>query len=81
MVILKTLPRLGEFVFPGLKPGKPLNNMAMLSVLKDMNCDESGEPRCSALTKVDGPSALPQLGAAGRTSNDRVEKYTWVEKA
>ena len=32
-------------MFPGLKPGKPLSNMAMLSVLKDMNCDESGEPR------------------------------------
>ena len=45
VAILKTLPRLGEFVFPGLKPGKPLSNMAMLSVLKDMNCDESGEPR------------------------------------
>ena len=45
VAILKTLPRLGEFVFPGLKPGKPLSNMAMLSVLKDMNCHESGEPR------------------------------------
>ena len=44
-VILKALPRLGEFVFPGLKPGKPLSNMAMLSVLKDMNYDECGEPR------------------------------------
>ena len=43
--ILKTLPRLGEFVFPGLKPGKPLSNMAMLGALKDMNCDETGEPR------------------------------------
>jgi hypothetical protein len=29
-------------VFPG---GKPLSNMAMLSVLKDMNCDEPGESR------------------------------------
>ena len=45
VAILKALPRLGEFVFPGLKPGKPLSNMAMLSVLKDMNGDESGEPR------------------------------------
>src|SRR6202035_3093876 len=45
VAILKTLPRLGEFVFPGLKPGKPLSNMAMLSLLKDMNCDESGEHR------------------------------------
>jgi riboflavin synthase alpha subunit len=32
-------------VFPGLKLGRPLSNMAMLSVLKDMNCDESGEHR------------------------------------
>jgi integrase len=45
VAILKALPRLGEFVFPGLKPGKPLSNTAMLSLLKDMNCDESGEPR------------------------------------
>ena len=28
-----------------LKPGKPLSNMAMLSLLKDMNYDESGQPR------------------------------------
>jgi integrase len=42
--ILKALPRLGEFVFAGLKPGRPLSNMAMLSVLKDMNRDEAGEP-------------------------------------
>jgi integrase len=45
IAILKKLPRLEEFVFPGLKLGKPLSNMAMLSVLKDMNCAESGEPR------------------------------------
>ena len=45
VAILKTLPRLGEFVFPGLKPGKPLSNIAMRSVLKDINCDGSGEPR------------------------------------
>ena len=38
VAILKTLPGLGEFVFPGLKQGKPLSNMAMLSLLKDMNC-------------------------------------------
>ncbi len=45
VAILKALPKLGEFVFAGLKTGKPLSNMAMLSVLKDMNRDESGEPR------------------------------------
>jgi integrase len=45
VAILKALPRLGEFVFAGLKPGKPLSNMAMLSLLKDMNRDQSGKPR------------------------------------
>ena len=29
VAILKALPRLGEFVFSGLKPGKPLSNMAV----------------------------------------------------
>ena len=43
--ILKALPRLGEFVFAGLRPDKPLSNMAMLSMLKEMNRDESGKPR------------------------------------
>ena len=38
VAILKALPRLGKFVFPG----KPLSNMVMLSLQKDMNCDESG---------------------------------------
>ncbi len=45
VAVLKALPRLGEFVFSGPKPGKPLSNMAMLSVLKNMNRDESGKPR------------------------------------
>jgi hypothetical protein len=43
IAILKALPKLREYLFPGLKLGKPLSNMAMLSVLKDMNFDESGE--------------------------------------
>ncbi len=35
--ILEELQALGgEFVFPGLKPGKPLSNMAMLTLLKRM---------------------------------------------
>jgi len=54
IAILKTLPRLGEFVFPGFKRGKPLSNMAMLSVMKDMNYDESDDPRW-----VDPKSARP----------------------
>ena len=46
VAILKGLPRLGDFsVFAGQKLGRPLSNMAMLGVLKDMNCDESGKPR------------------------------------
>jgi integrase len=37
IAILKSLPRLEEYVFHGLRPGKPLSNMAMLGLLKDMN--------------------------------------------
>ena len=43
--LLKALPRSGDHVFPGLRPGKPLSNMVMLRLLKDMNRDESGKPR------------------------------------
>jgi integrase len=42
--MLKKLPRLSEYVFPGLKSGRPLSNMAMLNALKDINCDPSGKP-------------------------------------
>jgi integrase len=42
---LKAIPRLGDHVFPGHRPTKPLVDMAMLSLLKDMNRDESGKPR------------------------------------
>src|SRR5919199_3878734 len=34
---LSQLPGVGEYVFAGQKTGKPLNDMAMLSVLKDLN--------------------------------------------
>jgi integrase len=34
--ILSKLPREGEYVFPGGKEGKPLSNMAMLELLKDL---------------------------------------------
>jgi len=43
--ILAALPRLGEYVFAGQRTGKPLSNMAMISVLKDLNRDEAGQPR------------------------------------
>ena len=42
--VFNALPRLGEFVFPGQRGGKPLSNMAMLSVLKDLNRAENGKP-------------------------------------
>jgi integrase len=42
VAVLKKLPRMGDFVFPGLRPGKPLSNMAMLGLLKDLNRDEAG---------------------------------------
>ena len=44
-MVIKKLPRMGDFAFPGLRLGKPLSNMAMLGLLKDMNCDEAGKPR------------------------------------
>lgn len=34
--LLESLPRVGPFVFPGLKTGKPLSNMAMEMVLRRM---------------------------------------------
>jgi integrase len=45
VAVLKKLPIMGDFAFPGLRLGKPLSNMAMLSLLKDMNRDEAGRPR------------------------------------
>jgi integrase len=43
--VLQALPRMGEYVFPSSRPGKPLTNMAMLTLLKKMNRDASGKPR------------------------------------
>jgi integrase len=45
LAVLKGLPRLGEFIFPSIKARRPLSNMAMLSLLKDMNRDEAGKAR------------------------------------
>ena len=42
---LEKLPRLNDYVFPGLRPGKSLSNMAMLGLLGDMNRDAAGKPR------------------------------------
>ncbi len=34
--LLEALPRIGELVFPGMRPGKPLSNMALLQTLRRM---------------------------------------------
>ena len=36
LAILEKLPREGEYVFPGNRHGKPLSNMAMLELMRDM---------------------------------------------
>jgi integrase len=53
-------------VFTGLKPGKPLSNMAMLSMLQDMNKDETGMPRWTD-SKSDRPITPHGLRATFRT--------------
>jgi integrase len=42
--VLNGISGLSDFVFPGQRTGKPLSNMAMLGVLKDMNQSEFGKP-------------------------------------
>lgn len=39
VALLKGLPRAGEYVFPGLKRGEPLSNMALLMLLRRMNIE------------------------------------------
>jgi integrase len=36
VALLEALPRIGELVFPGMKRGKPLSNMALLQTLRRM---------------------------------------------
>src|ERR1700722_19770629 len=43
--VLQALPRMGDYVFPSSRSGKPLSNMAMLTLLKKVNRDSSGKPR------------------------------------
>jgi integrase len=43
--LLRSLPRSANYVFPGSKSGKPLSNMAMLTLLKKLNRDRTGKPR------------------------------------
>jgi len=38
--IVRTMPRDGDFVFPGAKAGKPLTNMALLMTLRRMGRDD-----------------------------------------
>lgn len=52
--VLSKLPQLGEHVFPGLKAGKPLSDMAMLKLLRDLNSDGKGKP-----IRVDPKSERP----------------------
>jgi integrase len=37
--LLKALPRMGDHIFPGAKEGKPLSNMAMLELVRGMDCN------------------------------------------
>jgi integrase len=69
--LLKALPRLGDQVFYAQRPGRSLNNMAMLRLLNDMNRDESGKPRW-----VD-----PQNGRAITPDGLRATFRTWGEDA
>jgi integrase len=71
ITVVKSLPKLGDYVFPSAKPGKPLSNMAMLSLLKDMNRDESGKPRW-----VD-----PKSGRPITTHGLRATFRTWGDDA
>jgi integrase len=41
VAMLEALPRVSEFVFPGLKPEKPLSNMAMEMVLRRMKVEDT----------------------------------------
>jgi integrase len=45
VTLLQGLPRIGDYVFPDAKGGKPLSNMAMLALLKKLNQDDTGKPR------------------------------------
>lgn len=40
VALLKALPRVGPYVFPGLKPGKPLSGMSMEMILRRMDRDD-----------------------------------------
>jgi integrase len=39
--ILRELPRIGEYVFPGRKRGEPLSNMALLMLLRRMKVEDA----------------------------------------
>ncbi len=70
--VLQALPRLGEYVFPSSKSGKPLSNMAMLTLLKKMNRDAaSGKSRW-----VD-----PKSGRSITPHGLRATLRTWGEDA
>jgi integrase len=39
VALLKALPRIGEFVFPGAREGKPLSDMALMQLLRGMDAN------------------------------------------
>ncbi len=39
VALLKTLPRLGDYVFPGAVEGKPLSDMALMQMLRGMDAN------------------------------------------
>lgn len=38
LALLESMPRMGNLVFPGAKPGKPLSDMSLTAVLRRMKC-------------------------------------------
>ncbi len=40
LALLESMPRMGDLVFPGTKPGKPLSDMSLTAVLRRMKRDD-----------------------------------------
>lgn len=80
LAVLEDLPHEGDFVFPGGKEGKPLSNMAMAELLKDMGYSaevatvhgfrSTFKDWCSEQTAY--PNELSEMAMA-HTVSDKVE--------